>query len=157
MRSCVLSSMRRIVNCSVAGLTPGRRPGSRRQAVDVNKWGVYKCITRIKAEEEIWNKVCGRDQGEGRGARREEAGEAGRKGQGADVRRRRASLSGRCSAAHPRGPRSRSRSRILWPVAAMWRRPCCSGLVAAVVAAICCSGRARLRLAAVTPAPLICQ
>mmetsp|Transcript_14851 Transcript_14851/g.40643 ORF Transcript_14851/g.40643 Transcript_14851/m.40643 type:complete len:497 (+) Transcript_14851:51-1541(+) len=27
------------------------------QAMDVNRWGVYKCISRIKAEEEIWNKV----------------------------------------------------------------------------------------------------
>ncbi len=28
--------------------------------MDVNKWGVYKCITRIKAEEEIWNKASTR-------------------------------------------------------------------------------------------------
>ena len=25
--------------------------------VKVNEWGVFKCISRIKAEEEIWNKV----------------------------------------------------------------------------------------------------
>jgi len=27
------------------------------EALKVNWWGVYKCISRIKAEEEIWNKV----------------------------------------------------------------------------------------------------
>jgi len=26
-------------------------------ALEVNEWGVFKCISRIKAEEEIWNKV----------------------------------------------------------------------------------------------------
>ena len=25
--------------------------------MQVNEWGVFKCISRIKAEEEIWNKV----------------------------------------------------------------------------------------------------
>ena len=27
------------------------------EALQVNDWGVFKCISRIKAEEEIWNKV----------------------------------------------------------------------------------------------------
>ena len=27
------------------------------EALEVNKWGVFKCTSRIKAEEEIWNKV----------------------------------------------------------------------------------------------------